>query len=264
MLDSKIVGGLVVDGTGDKPYRADIGIKDGLIVEVRRTAYGTGIEAEAAETIDATGRIVTPGFVDIHTHYDGQVTWDALLEPSSLHGVTTVVCGNCGVGFAPVRPGREQWLIELMEGVEDIPGYGPDRGHRRGAGRPSRSISTRSRRSELADRFRRPGRPRRGARVTRWASAAPATRPPPTTTSPRWRASSRRRSRPVRWASRPPARRPTARWTASRFPALCRRGRAVRASAVRWRPGWSGGLRARPGRHGRRGPRRARRASWSG
>lgn len=122
MLDSKIVGGLVVDGTGVPPYRADVGIKDGLIVEVRRTDGAAGLEAEAGETIDATGRHVLPGFVDIHTHYDGQVTWDALLEPSSGHGVTTVVSGNCGVGFAPVLPGREQWLIKLMEGVEDIPG----------------------------------------------------------------------------------------------------------------------------------------------
>ena len=123
MLDSKIVGGLVVDGTGAEPYRADIGIKDGVIVEVKRTEGGvTGIETEARETIDATGRIVTPGFVDVHTHYDGQVTWDSVLEPSSAHGVTTIVSGNCGVGFAPVRPGSEAWLIELMEGVEDIPG----------------------------------------------------------------------------------------------------------------------------------------------
>ena len=123
MFDLKITGGTVVDGTGADRFRADIGVKDGRIVEVRRrNGDDAGLEGDAAETLDATGRIVAPGFVDIHTHYDGQVSWDPLLEPSSLHGVTTVVGGNCGVGFAPVAPGREQWLIELMEGVEDIPG----------------------------------------------------------------------------------------------------------------------------------------------
>src|SRR6516165_9812249 len=127
MFDLKIIGGTVVDGTGAERYRADIGIKDGKIADVVRRGAGDPAEAglapaAAAETIDATGKVVAPGFVDIHTHYDGQVSWDSLLEPSSGHGVTTVVTGNCGVGFAPVRPGREQWLIELMEGVEDIPG----------------------------------------------------------------------------------------------------------------------------------------------
>jgi len=123
MYDLKIVGGTVVDGTGADRYPADIGIKDGKIVEVRRRTNGDGhLAGEAAETIDATDRIVAPGFVDIHTHYDGQVSWDNLLEPSSGHGVTTIVAGNCGVGFAPVRPGSEEWLIKLMEGVEDIPG----------------------------------------------------------------------------------------------------------------------------------------------
>ena len=123
MYDLTITGGTVVDGTGDTRYRADLGIKDGRVVEVRRRdGDDSGLDGDAEQTIDATGRLVTPGFVDIHTHYDGQVSWDDSLEPSSLHGVTTVVSGNCGVGFAPVRPGREQWLIELMEGVEDIPG----------------------------------------------------------------------------------------------------------------------------------------------
>ena len=123
MYDMKIVGGTVVDGTGADRYRADIGIKDGKIVEVRRRTNGDDqLAGEAAETIDATDRIVAPGFVDIHTHYDGQATWDNLLEPSSGHGVTTIGAGNCGVGFAPVRPGSEEWLIKLMEGVEDIPG----------------------------------------------------------------------------------------------------------------------------------------------
>ncbi|VBA45439.1 N-acyl-D-amino-acid deacylase family protein [Mycobacterium attenuatum] len=127
MFDLKIVGGTVVDGTGAQRYRADIGVKDGTIVDVVRRGSNNsamdGLEtADAAETIYATGQLVAPGFVDIHTHYDGQLSWDGLLEPASGHGVTTVVTGNCGVGFAPVRPGREDWLITLMEGVEDIPG----------------------------------------------------------------------------------------------------------------------------------------------
>jgi N-acyl-D-amino-acid deacylase len=123
MFDLKIVGGTVVDGTGAERFIADVAIKDGAIVEIaRRGANDPEMPGEAAETIDATGHVVAPGFVDIHTHYDGQVTWDSSLEPSSGHGVTTVVTGNCGVGFAPVRPGSEDWLIRLMEGVEDIPG----------------------------------------------------------------------------------------------------------------------------------------------
>ncbi len=123
MFDLKITGGTVVDGTGADRFDADVAVKDGRIVEVRRRGPGSPpLEGEAAETIDATGKIVAPGFVDIHTHYDGQVSWDDKLEPSSSHGVTTVVAGNCGVGFAPVRPGQEDWLIGLMEGVEDIPG----------------------------------------------------------------------------------------------------------------------------------------------
>ena len=116
MYDLKISGGTIVDGTGAPAFVGDVAIRDGLVV-----AVGPSVEGEADQTIDATGRTVTPGFVDIHTHYDGQVTWDPLLEPSSLHGVTTIVTGNCGVGFAPVRPGKEAWLIQLMEGVEDIP-----------------------------------------------------------------------------------------------------------------------------------------------
>ncbi|MBZ0116043.1 MAG: amidohydrolase family protein [Sandaracinaceae bacterium] len=115
MFDVKIVGGTVVDGTGGAPRRADVAIKDGKIV-------GVGdVPGDAKRTLDASGCIVTPGFVDVHTHYDGQVTWDADLLPSSAHGVTTAVIGSCGVGFAPVRKQDHDRLIALMEGVEDIP-----------------------------------------------------------------------------------------------------------------------------------------------
>ena len=117
MFDLKITGGRIVDGTGAPAFEGEVAIKDGKIA-----AIGASVPGEAKQTIDATGRIVTPGFVDIHTHYDGQVTWDDMLDPSGGHGVTTVVMGNCGVGFAPVKPGKEEWLIQLMEGVEDIPG----------------------------------------------------------------------------------------------------------------------------------------------
>ncbi|HSG88708.1 MAG TPA: amidohydrolase family protein [Pseudomonadales bacterium] len=116
MYDTLIRGGTLVDGRGGEPVTGDLAIEDGRIV-----AVGT-IDGEARETVDATGCIVTPGWVDIHTHFDGQVTWDSAMDPSASHGVTTVVMGNCGVGFAPVAPGGEEDLIELMEGVEDIPG----------------------------------------------------------------------------------------------------------------------------------------------
>ena len=111
-----IRNGLIFDGTGSPPYEADIAIDGDIISEIGQ------VEGSGLNEIDAEGQIVTPGFVDIHTHYDGQVSWDPYLTPSSWHGVTTAVMGNCGVGFAPVRPGDESFLIQLMEGVEDIPG----------------------------------------------------------------------------------------------------------------------------------------------
>ena len=117
MHDLVIRGGTVVDGTGGPSRTADVAVDDGII-----TAVGDLKGAAAGRTIDADGLLVTPGVVDVHTHYDGQATWDPLLTPSSWHGVTTVVMGNCGVGFAPVRPGSQEWLVQLMEGVEDIPG----------------------------------------------------------------------------------------------------------------------------------------------
>ena len=116
MYDLIVRNGTVIDGTGKERFTADIAISDGRIAKIGE------ITESAEREIDAGGRLITPGWVDIHTHYDGQATWDPILAPSSWHGVTTVVMGNCGVGFAPVKPGDQDFLIELMEGVEDIPG----------------------------------------------------------------------------------------------------------------------------------------------
>ncbi len=115
MYDLAIRGGAVIDGTGAAARAADVAVMGGTIA-----AVGPKL-GPARRDVDAHGRLVTPGWVDIHTHYDGQATWDPDMTPSSWHGVTTAVFGNCGVGFAPVRPGSETWLIGLMEGVEDIP-----------------------------------------------------------------------------------------------------------------------------------------------
>ena len=116
MHELVIRGGSVVDGTGAPAITADIAVTDGLITEIGR------VDGRGQRELAADGLVVAPGWVDIHTHYDGQVTWDPELTPSSWHGVTTVVMGNCGVGFAPVRPDGKGFLIEVMEGVEDIPG----------------------------------------------------------------------------------------------------------------------------------------------
>ena len=115
-FDLLITGGTIVDGTGKPRYQGNIAIKDGTIVAVGE------VTGEAKRTLDASGAIVTPGWVDLHTHYDGQASWDPDLAPSSLHGVTTIVMGSCGVGFAPCRKEDHDKLIQLMEGVEDIPG----------------------------------------------------------------------------------------------------------------------------------------------
>ena len=119
MHDLVIRGGNVVDGSCTAGRTADVAVREGRIVEVGQVARGAAV---ARQEVDADGLLVTPGFVDIHTHYDAQVTWDPYLTPSSWHGCTTVVMGNCGVGFAPAAPERHEWLIGLMEGVEDIPG----------------------------------------------------------------------------------------------------------------------------------------------
>src|SRR3954463_10582805 len=113
--DLVIRGGTVADGTGSDLYEADVAIKDGRITQMGRIA------AKGREEIDAKSKLVTPGFVDVHTHYDGQVTWSHDITPSSQNGVTTAIMGNCGVGFAPCKPADHHRLIQLMEGVEDIP-----------------------------------------------------------------------------------------------------------------------------------------------
>jgi N-acyl-D-aspartate/D-glutamate deacylase len=120
MSDLVVRNGTIVDGTGEPRFTGDVVITEGVV-----TAVGEGAAASApagAAEIDADGLLVTPGWVDVHSHYDGQATWDDVLAPSAWHGVTTTVMGNCGVGFAPAKPDRHDWLIGLMEGVEDIPG----------------------------------------------------------------------------------------------------------------------------------------------
>jgi len=116
MYDLVIRNGLIYDGNGSPPFLSNIGITDSVIKEIG------DVKSTGKKEIDAKDHIVTPGFIDIHTHFDGQVTWDPLLTPSNFHGVTTAIMGNCGVGFAPCLPSKRDWLIGLMEGVEDIPG----------------------------------------------------------------------------------------------------------------------------------------------
>ena len=117
LYDLIIRNGEIYDGSGNPSFSADIAVKDGKIAEV-----AAGIGSTASTEIDASGRIVTPGFVDVHTPSEGQATWDSHLKPSSSLGATTVVMGNCGVGFAPCRPDDREVLVKLMEGVEEIPG----------------------------------------------------------------------------------------------------------------------------------------------
>src|ERR1700737_3437585 len=115
-FDLLIKGGTIVDGLGGEPYVGNVAVSDGVIA-----AVGT-VRGDSASEIDATGLLVTPGFVDLHTHYDGQAIWSDRMTPSSHHGVTTAVMGNCGVGFAPCRAADHDVLVDVMAGVEDIPG----------------------------------------------------------------------------------------------------------------------------------------------
>ncbi|MEM7692329.1 MAG: amidohydrolase family protein [Pseudomonadota bacterium] len=148
-FDLKITGGLIYDGNGGEPFQGDVAIRNGVIVAIG------DCPGSAKELLDAQGHIVTPGFIDLHTHYDGQISWDANLQPSINHGVSTVVMGSCGVGFAPVRPGDRNKLIRLMEGVEDIPGIAL-RGNHLGVGNTPRVYECPRCKAPL-DRLRRSG-----------------------------------------------------------------------------------------------------------
>ena len=207
--DLVIRNGTVIDGTGTPRRQGDVAVSDGRV-----TAVGE-VDGTGRQELDADGLVVAPGWVDIHTHYDGQATWDPTISPSPWHGVTTIVMGNCGVGFAPVRPDRHEWLVALMEGVEDIPGTAlhegitwdwetfPEYLDALGARRARPSTSG-------------PRCPTARSAATSWATVAPSTpssRPP--TRSTAWAAWPPRASRPGPSASPPRARWPTSRSTAA-------------------------------------------------
>jgi hypothetical protein len=195
MYDTVIRGATVVDGTGSAGYSADVAVQDGVIVEIGR------VGSPARESIHADGAIVTPGFIDLHTHYDGQVLWDEAMDPSFAHGVTTAVAGNCGVGFAPVTPEHRQRLIEMMEGVEEIPGIVLDEGlDWNWRSFPTASTASRRARTRWTSRATSPTR-RCG--WPSWASARSTTRRPCPRTSRRCPASSARPWPPGRSASPP-------------------------------------------------------------
>ena len=190
-----IRAGTVVDGTGRPARTADVAIDDGVITEVGKISGG------AERTIDADGLLVTPGFVDIHAHYDGQASWGERMIPSSWHGVTTVVVGNCGVGFAPVHPFDHDRLIELMEGVEDIPGVVLHEGLSWNWEILPR-VHGFARRPTIRCRRRSASASRRVAAARDGRTGRPTATSRPPTTSRRWPASPAKASRPARSASR--------------------------------------------------------------
>ena len=213
--DLVIRGGTIVDGTGSDRFTGDVAIDGGQISAVGGRLSGDRV-------IDADGAIVTPGWVDVHTHYDGQATWDDQLDPSFGNGVTTLVMGNCGVGFAPCPPGEQSTLIELMEGVEDIPGHALHEGVPWGKWAELSRVSRLPRRSPLRARRRRTTRARCAA-VPGDARAGREQRRRDRRRHRRdARGSLRRRSRPARSASRPRARSSTGRSAGARCPAPTR------------------------------------------
>ena len=187
VFDTVIRGGTIVDGTGAAPLTGDVGIHDGRIV-----AVGSGRRARPARRSTPTARIVTPGFVDLHTHYDGQVTWDDTLEPSATNGITTVVLGNCGVGFAPVRPDRPRAAHRHDGGRRGHPRHARSATACRGAsGRSFGEYLDVIDGRALRRRRRVPHRARPGALLRDGRAGVRGHRTPPPTTSPRWPASSR-------------------------------------------------------------------------
>jgi N-acyl-D-aspartate/D-glutamate deacylase len=185
MADLVIRNGTIIDGTGAAPFEADIAVENGKIVAMGKI-YASGVEE-----IDARGKIVTPGFIDPHSHYDAQATWSSRITPSSWHGVTTTMIGNCGVGFAPCRPDQRDMLVKLMEGVEDIPEPVLTEGlpWKRAA-----TIWT------SPPRFRTPR-----CASSSWASAASIASPQRKRTLMRWRAWPWKGSRRALWVSQPRA-----------------------------------------------------------
>ena len=199
MADLVIRNGTVIDGTGAEPFEADVAIDGGKITAVGKIA-GRGIEE-----IDARGMLVTPGFVDPHTHYDAQATWSSRITPSSWNGVTTTLIGNCGVGFAPCKPSQRDMLVKLMEGVEDIPEVVLTEGLPwNWQSFPGLPRCARRRAATTWTWRRRCRTPRCGC--SSWASAARIANLPPSRTASRWRGSPRKASRPALWVSPPRAR----------------------------------------------------------